>query len=60
MVSEDMGSGDDDREEMADDAQALTEAEQANPITVFVSAYTAVLAAGFGAVFRLRRYFEEV
>lgn len=59
MVPEDVGS-DADRKEMAADATALDEAEQTNPVTVLLSGYTAVLAAGFGAVFRVRRYFKEV
>ena len=59
VVPEDVGR-DGDRKEMAADAQALDEAEQANPITVLLSGYTALLAAGFGAAFRVRRYFKEV
>ena len=42
------------------DAVALDEAEQTNPITVLLSGYTAALAAGFGAAFRIRRYYKEV
>lgn len=59
VVPEDPGS-DAGRKEMAADATALDEAEQTNPVTVFLSGYTALLAAGFGAVFRVRRYFKEV
>lgn len=59
IVPEEAGS-DADREEMAADAEALDEAEDADPITVLLSGYTALLAAGFGAAFRVRRYFKEV
>jgi hypothetical protein len=59
MVPENAGS-DADRKEMAADATALDEAEQTNPVTVLLSGYTAVLAAGFGAAFRIRRYYKEV
>ena len=60
MVPESISMHDADREEMAMDARALEEAEQTNPVTVLLSGYTAVLAAGFGAAFRVRRYFKEV
>ena len=59
VVPEDVGS-DADRKEMAADATALDEAEKTNPITVLLSGYTAALAAGFGAAFRIRRYYKEV
>ena len=59
VVPEDIGS-DADRKEMAADAAALDEADQTNPVTVLLSGYTAALAAGFGAVFRIRRYYKEV
>lgn len=59
VVPENVGS-DAGRKEMAADAQALDEAEKTNPVTVFLSGYTAVLAAGFGAAFRVRRYYKEV
>lgn len=59
VVPDDVGS-DADRKEMAADATALDEAEKTNPITVLLSGYTAALAAGFGAVFRIRRYYKEV
>lgn len=59
VVPEDIGS-DADRKEMAADATALDEAEQTNPVTVLLSGYTAALAAGFGAAFRIRRYYKEV
>lgn len=59
VVPEDVGS-DAGRKEMAADATALDEAEQTNPVTVLLSGYTAALAAGFGAAFRIRRYYKEV
>ena len=59
VVPENVGS-DADRKEMATDATALDEAEQTNPVTVLLSGYTAALAAGFGAAFRIRRYYKEV
>lgn len=59
VVPEDVGS-DADRKEMAADATALDEAEETNPVTVLLSGYTAALAAGFGAAFRIRRYYREV
>ena len=59
VVPENVGS-DADRKEMAADATALDEAEETNPVTVLLSGYTAALAAGFGAAFRIRRYYKEV
>ena len=59
VVPENVGS-DADRKEMAADATALDEAEQADPVAVFLSGYTAALAVGFGAAFRIRRYYKEV
>lgn len=60
FVPENAGIEDAMREEMAADSQALDKADETNPVTVLLSGYTAVLAAGFGAAFRIRRYFKEV
>ena len=60
IIPENAGIEDAMREEMAADSQALDKADETNPVTVLLSGYTAVLAAGFGAAFRIRRYFKEV
>lgn len=60
MTTEDAGMDDAEREQMAQDAQALDAADETSPAAIFLSGYTAVLAAGFGAAFRIRRYFKEV
>lgn len=60
MVTKEEGMQPADREEMAEDAQALDKAEETNPMTVAISGCVAVAAAGLGAGFRLRRFFREV
>lgn len=60
MTTERAGMDDAEREQMAQDAQGLDAADETSPAAIFLSGYTAVLAAGFGATFRIRRYFKEV
>lgn len=60
LVAEETGGKDADRQQMASDAQALDAAEETSPTAIFLSGYTAALAVGFGAAFRIRRYFREV
>ena len=48
------------RGQMAEDAQALDQAEESNPKSVFLAAFTSALAFCFGGVLRLSRFLKEV
>ncbi len=60
ILSEEVSSLDSRREQMAEDAQALDKAEETNPKSVFIAAFTSVLGFCFGGVLRLRRFLKEV
>lgn len=51
---------DEGRQQMASDAQALDQVEEASPEVVLVSAFTAILIFFFGLLMRIDRYFKEV
>lgn len=60
MLDDSAGSDDPYRQQMAQDAQALDRAEESDPQVVLFSAFTSVIVFGFGIVFRIMRFFEEV
>ena len=59
-LTEAAGVMDSRRGQMAGDAQALDQAEESNPKSVFLAAFTSALAFCFGGVLRLSRFLKEV
>ncbi len=59
-LTEAAGVMDSRRGQMAEDAQALDQAEESNPKSVFLAAFTSALAFCFGGVLRLSRFLKEV
>lgn len=59
-LTEAAGVMDSRRGQMAEDAQALDKAEESNPKSVFLAAFTSALAFCFGGVLRLSRFLKEV
>lgn len=60
LISDDVSEADMNRQQMAEDAQALDAAEESSPKAKLVSAVVGSQILALGAVLRIRRFFMEV